>query len=281
MKKIFLPLILMLFAQAVLAQAVPSLLVPANSRNIAMGGVALPTDAPKLGVQAFYGMWAPKSAKNTLIGGDVFFRAGKRVALSVEGRTFLDQPYDITTTQGQARGTFRPNDLIIGAGVSVAFSDAFGATLKGRYVMSAIAENMKGGAFCGDLSVDYHGSIAFASLGARNIGSRISYGGDSYALPMLAALSGGVHPVDGLTVGAEVDYLFSGAFMAGLGLEYTIADIVSLRGGFHYGDAAKAIPTYASLGLGVKFAGVHLDAAFLLASKTLGNTLMLGLGYSF
>ena len=97
----------------------------------------------------------------------------------------------------------------------------------------------------------------------------------------MAAVSGGVRPVAGLTVGAEVDYLFSGALMAGLGVEYTIVDIVSLRGGFHYGDAAKAIPMYASLGLGVKFAGVHLDFSYLLASQTLGNSLLFGLGYSF
>ena len=69
--------------------------------------------------------------------------------------------------------------------------------------------------------------------------------------------------------------------MLGIGLEYCIQDIVSLRGGFHYGDPAKAIPTFVSLGLGAQFAGVHLDIAFLTASQTLGNTLMFGLGYSF
>jgi hypothetical protein len=31
----------------------------------------------------------------------------------------------------------------------------------------------------------------------------------------------------------------------------------------------------------VKYAGVHLDLAFLTASKTIGNSLMLGLGYAF
>ena len=43
----------------------------------------------------------------------------------------------------------------------------------------------------------------------------------------------------------------------------------------------KAIPMYASLGLGLQFAGFHLDAAFLTASKTLGNTFMVSLGYAF
>ena len=281
MKKISVLLILMLAAQAALAQAVPTLLVPADARSLAMGGVALPKDASKLDVQAFYGMWAPKSADNSVFGGDVFFRVNDRVALSAESRYFADKPYDVSSAQGQATGSFTPGDLILGAGVSVGFSDAFGATLKARYVSSAIAADAKGGAFCADLFADYKGEIAFASAGVRNLGSQISYGAGSYALPAMAAVSGGVRPVDGLTVGAEVDYLFTGGLMAGLGVEYTIADIVSLRGGFHYGDAAKAVPTYASLGLGVKFAGVHIDAAFLTASQTLGNTLMFGLGYSF
>jgi len=204
-----------------------------------------------------------------------------RVALSVEGRNFSDKPYDIVSAQGQITGSFKPSDFIVGAGVSVGFSDTFGATLKGRYVSSAIAPDAKGGAFCADVSVDYKGAIAFVSAGVRNLGSQINYGGASYALPAMAAVSGGVRPVDGLTIGAEVDYLFKGGLMAGLGVEYTIVNIVSLRGGFHYGDPAKAIPMYASVGLGLQFAGVHLDAAFLLASKTLGNTLMFGLGYAF
>ena len=80
---------------------------------------------------------------------------------------------------------------------------------------------------------------------------------------------------------AEADYLFAGALMAGFGLEYCIQQIAFLRAGFHYGDAAKALPTFVSLGAGVQFACVHLDLSFLTASKTLGNSLMVGLGYAF
>ena len=281
MKKILILLTFMLAAQAAFAQAVPALLVPADSRALSMGGVVLPSDAGKLDVRAFYGMWAPKSAGNTLVGGDAFLRVGGRVALSLEGRAFLDKPYDIASSTGQVTGTFRPVDWTAGAGVTVGISDAFAIGVKARMVSSAIAANAKGSAFCGDVSFSYTGNIVSASIGARNLGSKISYGGDSYSLPALAALQGSVMPLNGFTIGAEVDYLFSGALMAGLGLEYTFAEIVSLRGGFHYGDAAKAIPTYASVGLGVQFAGFRLDAAFLTASKTLGNTLMVGLGYSF
>lgn len=282
MKKILIFLCMILAAQAAFAQAAPSLLVPADARGLALGGVQLPSDASKLDVRAFYGMWAPQTAGSSLIGADVFFRAGKKVDLSVEGRTFLDKPYDVTTAQGQVRGTFRPNDLIVGLGVRVNVSDAFSIGLKARMISSAIAENAKGTAFGGDLDVAYTGEIFRVSLGARNIGSKLSYGGkQSYALPGLAALQGSVCPVEGLTIAAEADYLFSGAMMAALGVEYTIAEIVSLRGGFHYGDAAKALPTFASVGLGAQFSGVRLDVTFLTASKTIGNTLMFGVGYSF
>lgn len=276
------PLMLILFTQAAFAQAVPALLVPADARALSMGGTALQRDADKLDVKAFYGIWAPGSAGNTLAGGDGFFRVSGRVSLSAEGRAFLDKPYQGSSPQGQATGTFRPVDWLAGAGVKVGIADAFAVGIKARVVSSAIAEDAKAFAFCGDVDITYTGEIVTASVGVRNLGSKINYGGDaSYSLPTLAALQGSVEPLDGFTIGAEVDYLFAGALMAGLGLEYTIADIVSLRGGFHYGDPAKAIPTYVSLGLGLQFAGVRLDASFLTASKTLGNTLMFSLGYAF
>ena len=283
MRKVSVILItLVLATQAAFAQAVPALLVPADARALSMGGTALQRDADKLDVKAFYGIWAPGSAGNTLAGGDGFFRVNGRVSLSAEGRAFLDKPYQGSSPQGQATGTFRPVDWIAGAGVKVGIADAFAVGVKARVVSSAIAEDAKAFAFCGDVDFTYTGEFVTASVGARNLGSRINYGGDaSYPLPALAALQGCVTPLDGFTVSAGVDYLFSCALMAGLGLEYRFADIVSLRGGFHYGDPAKAIPTYVSFGLGLQFAGVHFDAAFLTASKTLGNTLLFSLGYAF
>jgi len=282
MKKILISLLLGASVLGASAQGLPALLVPADSRAQAMGGIQLAPDAEHLNVQAFYGLWAPKTAANSLIGGDVYFRAGERVALSLEGRTFLDKPYEITNAQGMVRGTFRPNDLIVGLGATVYATEALSVGLKARMASSKIAEDAKGNAFCADVTVRYDGGLFFAGLEGRNLGSRIQYGGNaSYALPGLVALSGGVRPIDGLTMAAEADYLFAGALMAGFGLEYCIQQIAFLRAGFHYGDAAKALPTFVSLGAGVQFAGVHLDLSFLTASKTLGNSLMVGLGYAF
>ena len=278
---IIVSLLISIAAPAVFAQGGSALLIPADSRALSMGGVALRPDADKMNVNLFYGSWAPKAAANTLLGGDVFFRCSDRVALTLEGRTFLDKPYEIASAQGMVKGTFRPSDLVVGLGASIAATDFLSIDIKARMFSSTIGEKEKGSAFCGDLRVGYEQETFSVGLGARNLGSKISYGATGYALPALAALDGSVRPAEGLTIAAEADYLFSGALMAGLGVEYTIAEIVSLRGGFHYGDEAKALPTFASAGLGLQFGGFHFDAAFLLASKTLGNSLMFGLGYAF
>ena len=106
-------------APAAFAQGGSALLVPAGARSLSMGGVTLRPDADKLSSNLFYGAWAPKTAGSTLVGGDVFFRASERFALSVEGHTFLDKPYEITTSQGMVKDTFRPTELIMGLGYDV------------------------------------------------------------------------------------------------------------------------------------------------------------------
>ncbi len=60
-----------------------------------------------------------------------------------------------------------------------------------------------------------------------------------------------------------------------------VSGIAFLRVGYHYSTQDKGLPSFASAGLGLKFAGVELNAAYLFASEALGNTMTFGLGYSF
>ena len=117
MKKIFAVLSLLMFQQLAFAQAVPVLMVPSDSRSMAMGGIDMQRDADNMDIQAFYGMWAPKSADNKMFGGNAFFRIGKDLGVSLEGRVFKDKPYDIISEKGMATGeSFSPSDKIFGAG---------------------------------------------------------------------------------------------------------------------------------------------------------------------
>ena len=296
MKKTVISFLFALSALVASAQSAPALLIGADPVAYGRGGASVAAAAGayavdnnaaamslsenKFDIAATYGMWSPKAADNTLVGLGAFFRINDKIAVGLSGRMLRDKPYDVATPSGQVTGQFTPNDIVAGLGVSYAVTDNISLGLTGRMLYSTIGEDLSGTAFAGDLTAMYAKDAFSAALGVCNLGSALSYGGESYALPMFAK-AGAAYSVSGFTASAEVDYLFSGALMAGVGAEYCIVDIVSLRAGFHYGDAAKAIPTYASVGLGVKFAGVHLDAAYLLASKSLGNTLAISLGYAF
>ena len=94
---------------------------------------------------------------------------------------------------------------------------------------------------------------------------------------MLTAISPGL-----LEVLVDADCYFSGAFSAAAGASYTYNGMVSVRAGYRYGGDS-VIPSFASVGAGVKLFGVHLDAAYLIASgdSPLKNTFCIGIGYSF
>jgi len=244
-----------------------------NFAATALGG-------PRMDFAAGYGRWQPKVASVNLISAAGYFRATEKLAIGLQFKDFAYPEYAIVTADGRTNGVFSPVEMAVGLGAAYQIVDGLSAGLSLRFVNSTLAEDAKASAFGADLSLKYEKDAFQAGLSVNNIGTPISYGDGKYGQPGIVR-AGGAYSISDLTVSAEVDYLFSGALMAGLGLEYGIADIVALRGGFHYGDAAKAIPTYASLGLGLKYAGVHLDCAFLTASKTLGNSLMLSLGYAF
>ena len=297
MKRVWITLLsFVLCATALRAQSVAFLNINPDpvAAGMANAGIALGADAyavennmaatalggPKMAVAAGFTTWQPKVNGTKVYSVSGFYKLSSRFSAGLDCKDFSYPAYDITGQGGRVRGSFVPNEFAIAAGCAYEITDGLAAGLTLRYLSSALTEDSKGTAFGADLSLKYQHDGLAAGLAVCNLGSSVNYGGGSYAQPGLAR-AGVAYSLSGFTASTEVDYLFSGALMAGLGLEYTIAEIVSLRGGFHYGDAAKAIPTYASLGLGAQFAGVRLDAAFLLASETLGNSLVVGLCYAF
>ena len=275
------------------AQSVPSLLLPGDASSTVAPTVLMNVDrafesnpaaavfAPgRFGAWAGGAAWAPKTAGTTIIAGGASARFGDKIAVAVSYRSLADKPYEIVSASGSVTGTFTPADKIISLGSSFKIGSSLGAGLMLRYLTSAIGTDLKGSTFCADLSLFYSKEALSAGLSVRNLGGKISWGDDAYALPLNASL-GAAYSVAGLKAGLEVNYLFEGAFGAGVGAEYLIADIATVRAGYHLGDKSKGLTSYVSLGLGAKFAGVCLDAAYLLASETLGGSLVAGLSYSF
>lgn len=279
MKRVFIILLGLLAAVTARSQALSALLIPTDSRSLAMGGTMVPRNDGTLDAGAYWGIWAPRFADNTVAGIDASVRFGD-LDFFLEGTDFIDKPYDISELGG-SKGTFRPYDLILSLGASYNVIPGLSAGAKLRSVISSLADNAAGSVYCCDVFAVYGTQDWFASLSVRNLGGTINYGGADWSLPGLIALDGSWSPLSGLRVAANTSVLFSGSFMAGAGAEYCLADIVTFRGGFHYGDPRKALPTFGSLGIGAKYAGISLDAAYLIPAGTPGGSLMIRLGYSF
>lgn len=265
------------------AQSMSALLIPTDARSMSMAASTVALEPSSgLDVEAFAGKWAPKTADNTIAGLDAWISVSDRFALILDGTYFKDSPYEVSTAQGQVTGSFTPGELLLALGGNFKAADCISVELKARLFSSSLAPDIKGSAFGADLIARYHGRGFNVAAGACNLGSSIRYGSGSvsYPMPMMAKL-GGSYSYSGFTAAAEVDCLFSGALMAGLGLEYSVKDIVFLRAGYHYGDEGDALPSFASLGLGAQFSGVKLNLSYMLANANIGGSLLVGLGYSF
>lgn len=271
---------------------------------------AMSLSSNRLDAAVSCGIWQPEYADNTIINAGVRCRVFKGLALGLSFRDRLQKPYDIYTSGGvlSKDGNYTPKEYNIALGASYAFLPYLSAGVSLRYLRSDLAPEAASSAFATDIALAYLQVLGRnkleAGVSVNNLGTKLKYRDNSYALPALAELrasysyyfgSASVENATGfctgvpfktdapssLSVSAEFDALFSGAVMAGVGLEYAFRNTLFVRAGYHYGDNAKAVPAYASVGLGLSFFGVSLNAAYIFASETLLNSFDLSLGYSF
>lgn len=297
MKKTILTLLSLATATSALsAQALSSLLVPYGAESLALAGSTLASPAVsfaamenasamslstnRFSVGAAYNLWGPKSIGSSVADAGIAFKLGDKFALGFGGRLYSSKELAVTNLNGATISTFTPKDIVGNLALSYRVLDGLSVGVAGRFISSSIGPDLSGTAFGADVSVSYARGSLGVSAALCNLGTAISYGGTSYSMPMLARV-GAVYEWAGLKVSGEADYLFDGAFAASAGAEYGIADIAFLRAGYHYGSSDKGLPSFASAGLGLKYAGVEFNAAYLFASETLGGTITFGLGYSF
>ena len=228
-----------------------------------------------------YGIWQPHASKSSIISAAAFLKVSEKIAVGIDFKNFDEAEYSIISADGRSNGTFKPSEMAAGLGVSYKLSDNLALGVNAKFATSSLAESAKGTGISGGVSLAYVIGGFQAGLAVDNLGGKGDYSpGNTYSIPSVAK-AGVSYTVAGLTASGELDYLFCGGLMAGLGAEYWVKDVVSVRAGFHYGDNAKAIPSYASAGLGFNLAGVRINAAYLLGSDIIGGSMMFGLGYSF
>ncbi|MCQ2153144.1 MAG: PorV/PorQ family protein [Bacteroidales bacterium] len=278
---------LALFATAARAQSFSLLNLSYDPATLATGvtgemSPALMYDLKHLKAQVSYGLWSPSSASSSALGVSLRGKFAKMVTVGADFKTFGSKPYEITDEGGSVKGEYKPSEFVVGINAGVMLGFGFSLGFGAHFASSKIAPDASAKPFCFDAAVAYSGKIVQVSMGVYNLGTKFNYGGtESYSLPALVRASGRF--VTGpVRTNVELDYLFERAFMGGLGFEYSLKDHFFARAGFHYGgNDGKAIPWYGSVGLGCKFAGVTLDAAYLISKGGLANTFRVALGYCF
>ncbi len=273
------------------AQNAPSLMIDATPESVALAKTG--TDAAAkvfAGENTFVGlnagMWAPNSADNSELGVKAHHIFGGKLLVGLQYQNFSDKvPTVLMTEDGIPGKEFTPSEYVFGLDAAYRINESLSVGVSGKYFNTTVAgadgNGNSGNSIAADLSVAYRSGSLGAALAVRNLGPGYNLGGSGYAIPSMVALSGD-YTVGSLKANAEVDYLFSGALMAGVGVEYGFMDMIFVRGGFHYGDKAKALPSYAALGLGLELPfGLGCGVSYLIGSETLGNTLLAGLSFAF
>ena len=299
MKKIIYTSILICVCSLASAQALPSLLVNSDPVATATGGASIlgsdlrplqnyaaleSFSSQKLGAGLSYGSWQPKNAGEKILAAAASYKITEKLFVALDWKSFKYDSYEVVNNSGsvsQIDSKFTPKESAVALGAGYRILPGISAALTLRMASSSLAKDAKASVFGLDLSAAYAKEKLRASIALCNIGGKVNYGGGDYKQPSLVRAGASYDIIEGLRAGAELGYLFEGAFAASLGAEYCWKDIVSARAGYHYGSKDLGIPSYASVGLGAKYFGVQFNAAYLLASETLAGSLLIGLGYSF
>lgn len=278
-----------LFAQS--SPALPFIRIDRSPITSAMGGTegtsALynPAAVPFKGsdVMASYQMWAPGGAKSTNINVLGGIKIGK-LGINVLGAYQVGKEYTLSSVNGKGGNSFVPSDIVAEAGVGFAITDFLSIGVNFKYASSTIASGVSYNAFAGDAFVMFYKNGLGITGGVASLGTPIKSGDQKYGLPASGKVAVSYDKAFGtsaIAVAADADVFFTGGLGLGVGAQYGWKNMLFVRAGFHVGTTPAPLPTYASLGLGFKFAGFHIDASWLTANEALGNTINIGLGYAF
>lgn len=281
-----------LYAQDAASVAMPFSALPRTVRTLSLGGVTASDDASfrllgedRLDASASWYSWAPSTSASNDVNVDFFARFGQRFGLQAQFALDNGQRYDIYKETGVKGGFYVPKDMLLRLGAAYRITPSISAGATFRYLNSALTAKNSYSAFDADVMASMDLAGARVAAGVTNLGTSVkSADGTSFPLPMAITVAGDYplvfadkHCID---FKAQADWFLKGGLRAGVGAEYGFADMAFLRVGYSYGGKSP-FPSFLSLGIGGKFSGISINAAYLLGSPTVGGTLALGAGYSF
>lgn len=241
----------------------------------------------KMEIGASYGQWQPNTSDNSTVAVGAFGRITDFLAVTAAYRNFTHKSYTIMDENGINKGKFTPEEYSAGVGLAFKILPILSAGANVNYLSSKIGVGEKADAVTFDICAKAVLEDLSVGLTASNLGSKISYNdGAKYSLPSTvklgAAYSLAINDEHNVTPMAQIGSLIDDFnFFAEAGAEYSYKDFAFVRAGYHYGDEKKYIPSFFSLGLGVRFFGFGLNAAYQLGSSNVNNSFLIALSWGF
>lgn len=246
----------------------------------------IPFSAERMSAGVSGQMWAPDGVKSTNFNFGAAAKVGNRFGVSIGAAYQTGEEYSVMTDNGVSKGTFKPNEMIVNAGVGFLIMENLSAGANVRFASQKLSEDNSYSAIAADAFLTYRLEDLNITAGVSNIGSSVkSEAGDSFKFPSSATIGVDweltLSEAHGIRLSSDTDYFFSGNVTVAVGAEYSFKNMLFARAGYHLGTENAVLPSFATIGLGAKFLGISLDIAYLTANDILGNTLTFGLGYQF
>lgn len=230
-----------------------------------------------------------------------FFKIDNKQSMSVGYRHFTGNKIDIIDNSGNSGGSFTPAEWSLNLGYSRKIIDKMAVSLAIGYISSDLGtfdDAEKATALSFNIGMLYTNDLCWVeggswSLGLNltDIGSKIQYLEEKYALPTVIKLGGAVvlpfsedHTLEcALDLGMQLSPSDASDIMANLGAEYFFLKHGFLRAGYRFIGRSSGDENFASVGCGVKVGPVKGDFSYWLADSDspLKNTFCLTVGISF
>ena len=249
-------------------------------------------------ISANYSMLQPKVVGMNSFAVGAFYKFNDRYTVGLGARARMQSVSTVfTDDNGIASGSFDGSvaQFSVDASFGMHIIEGFAAAVNLHFYYDQSPQPIgivNGIGFGLDVDLMYSHKYFNVALAAKNLGPAMTYEpGISYALPMdiRAGYSGNYEIVDDvfdINPAVDVDYILNNSTLtAGVGAEFEFIDMVAVRGGYRYSANEAFMPSYATVGLGVEFFGIGIDAAYYIgmgkAADVLSNTLKIGISYKF
>lgn len=268
-----------------------SSVAPASAFSLWNNSSATVLNDAKFQAGASYTMWQPNMADNKIFAVGAYGKLTRFMAVTAGFKQFSYNSYDLTDETGTIAGSFTPKENSFGFGLAFKVMPKLSVSADANIYNSKLGDGYKASGAAFNIGATYIHNNFTAAITAQNLGSEASYTDRmSYKIPSSVKVGASYNIPFGnsgsvVKPQAQVGFTMTdnSSVFGAIGAEYSYKSRVTASMAYHYGDETKYIPSHLSIGAGVSFFGVNINAAYLVADgeSAIKNTLSIALSYCY